>query len=158
MNWYSRILLLVLIILLVSCFIGDTNSTKSGTVAANLNGEWSVEQWELSTGARQFGALTIKGNSYIFQPIAGAEIPAWMEARFSFINQPVGTITFDYSLGVSPTDSISNLEDNAMIVICRFNEQKEAFFVQVDHTQQEIRFHSTYSELQRFDIRKNYEQ
>jgi hypothetical protein len=130
---------------------------KMGTVAQALEGEWFFGEWQSGEDARRLGTLTIDGDVYTFQPMPQAEIPSWMQEQFSFIDKPVGAVTFEYEPGVLPDDDIQDFDDGATLATCQFNDQEEVYFIRVDHPVKQLYFHSTYSEFQFYAIRKEYE-
>jgi hypothetical protein len=159
MERFARVCLPVLTLLLTTCYTlpppsSGADEIKMGTVAQALKGEWFVGEWQSGEDVRHLGTLTIDGNDYTFQPMPQAEIPSWMQERFSFIDKPVGAVTFEYEPGVLPDNDIQNFEDHAILATCQFNDQEEVYFIRVDHSVKQLYFHSTYSEFQIYVIRK----
>ena len=119
-----------------------------------LQGKWQVRQ---TYGGDGIGTLIIRDSSYTFLQKPGVTVYEWMRKRFSFIDQVKGTFTIEsYRANLKPEDRVEDLEGDAILLTCRFNNQSESFFIRYDQEKNEFYFHSLISEFQSYQITKRY--
>ena len=149
-----------ILILLTGCTLSrqlsiETDSGKQDTISNTINGCWEV--WDFHSAAEFVGILTFDGSSYEFELESGSEISSKMGERFSFINQPIGSVTFNW-MNSQPDARITEFEDNDILVTCSFNDQGESFFIRINTTEKQLYFHSMISELQQYHVFRSYDE
>lgn len=143
----SFVFIFIALVIGQSCAYGQ----EDYAIYDDLQGKWEVSQHE----NEGIGTLIIRDSTYTFLPKPGATIYDWMRKRFSFIDQEKGNFTIvNYWVNLKPEDRIEDLEDDDILLTCRFNKDSESFFIRYDQEKNELYFHATISEFQVYQIRK----
>ena len=152
----SPLLILLSSGLMVSESSDGTMETTIPTLASSLEGEWSVEEYVGDDLYNQVGTLTIDEGNYRFQLLPDVETPEWMEERFGIFDQLEGPVIFIYEPDISPDDDVRLFENHAILVKCYGIGIDDYFLIRVDQENQELYFHSWFSELHLYRIHKKY--
>ncbi|KQC13988.1 MAG: hypothetical protein APR63_06590 [Desulfuromonas sp. SDB] len=153
----SPLLILLSSGLMVSERSDGTMETTISTLANSLEGEWSVEEYVGDDLYNQVGTLTIDEGNYRFQLLLDVEVPEWMEERFGIFDQLEGPVIFIYEPGISPDDDVRLFKDHAILVKCYGIGIDDYFLIRVDQENQELYFHSWFSELHLYRVHKKYD-
>jgi hypothetical protein len=98
--------------------------------------------------------LKISGQGYDYQPMPESEVPEWMIERFSFLKNSTGTLKLESEKFSGQT--FQEIEDYTIVARVSFNDQDDRYLIRVNKAKKQLYFHSEMSEIQFYEIWKNY--
>jgi hypothetical protein len=150
MNWKFFFGLIITLSLATSC----SQRSREKTVDEPFNGEWFVGVKDVAGDVEQIGPLKISDQGDDYQPMPESEVPEWMIERFSFLKNSTGTLKLE-SEKLSE-QSFEEIQDNTTVARVSFDDQEDRYLIRVDKTKKQLYFHSEISEIQFYEIWKNY--
>lgn len=163
MRNYSR--RVILIIVLSGILVGCRPEEKPLTIGEAIQGDYGVAFYDhISEKTIQAGTLNIENGEYTFTPQVGVDIPNFMVDRFYFISNPEGLYELSYRGSMNGEDIFVESENLDTIATISFQGPEFNgglihplnlnFLVRYGADSENIYFHSTVSELQRWGVHK----
>lgn len=142
----------------------DNSASKSYTVLEAIEGTWEACQrhWDKNAKKAKYirlGEITIKDGLYQFDQVEGfyKEMFPFGKLNF-FFDAPSGKVQIEYEKNINPNDPLEiDAPDNILATISFISEQEEMqrdFFIRINKKSKSLYFHSLYSELSDWSVKK----
>ena len=152
---------LIITLLLLSLLSACTGAVEEETPVPGTLGDAIEGRYTAYYRIDSIGHLSLKNGRYIFTPAEGITIPDGAKDRFYFIDRTKGLYSIEYLSPYDQNTVLENFEKDAMvtkIIFIQGNSWNDIFYIRTDIGNDELYFHSSYSEVQAWGVRKSWDE